>query len=284
MVGVAILRKEHAAKGFLRDLWQGARGGRTRAGRACPHCMMPMAAVAVPAGGIDLTLDVCTRCSCIWFDPGEYSQVPKTAAPSPEPAPRPALEPKRTTGTSLAALLDALSDGTLPPVAPRYGRRPPPAEPSPAEPPPRVEPRSAERTSPAEPRYSERPPRAPQERVTSAYARDAAARAEPDRARRKYRAEAGEHGPDERWKYIPALFGLPVECSQPPVSTRPWMTWGAALVAALVYFVASGADGLARVEPDAGTSRAHVEREVDPPRRDGHRRHGHHAMRAGPPR
>lgn len=83
MVGVAVLRKERAEREFMRDAWQRAREGSARPGRACPHCQRPMSLVDVPASGQDVALDVCTRCSCVWFDPGEYDTVPRQESVEP---------------------------------------------------------------------------------------------------------------------------------------------------------------------------------------------------------
>jgi membrane associated rhomboid family serine protease len=49
-------------------------------------------------------------------------------------------------------------------------------------------------------------------------------------------AEFGNESPEEAWKWIPALLGLPVEHEVQPVRTLPWLTWG--LTAALVAVAA----------------------------------------------
>lgn len=43
--------------------------------------------------------------------------------------------------------------------------------------------------------------------------------------------------PEEPWKWIPAVFGLPVESDIAPVRSIPWLTWGLAAVLALIYLV-----------------------------------------------
>ncbi len=200
MVGVAVLCKASATERFLNAVWHDALAAPIRSGRSCPHCSMPMAAVVVPARGFDLTLDVCMRCSCIWFDPGEYSQMPRTAKPPPLPAaPRPTQVHDVARTTRSAARLPGASS----------------PEPAPSH------------TSPK----GDLHPRA----------REALAMADLDRVRREHREEGGRSGPDEYWQYIPALLGLPVECDQPPVSARPWVTWGAALLAVIVFLVARAA-------------------------------------------
>ena len=183
MVAYAALRKARAAKDFLNAVWQGARGASLRSGRSCPHCSMPMATVVVPSGDLDLALDVCTICSCIWFDPSEYSQLPKATGPAPYPAVT--AQPTASTHTPF-----------------------------------------------------ERPAAAAREPVRAEEARPLGGA-----SREKHHAA----GPDEAWKYLPALLGMPVECDQPPVSTRPWVTWGAALIAVIVFVVAWGVDRLASV-------------------------------------
>lgn len=44
----------------------------------------------------------------------------------------------------------------------------------------------------------------------------------------------GEAAPDEFWKYLPAIFGMPVEYDQPSFGQIPWMTW--AITAFIVAF------------------------------------------------
>jgi membrane associated rhomboid family serine protease len=43
--------------------------------------------------------------------------------------------------------------------------------------------------------------------------------------------EFGNTEPDEAWKWIPAILGLPVEMEVEPIRSWPWLTWG--LVAAM---------------------------------------------------
>jgi membrane associated rhomboid family serine protease len=44
--------------------------------------------------------------------------------------------------------------------------------------------------------------------------------------------------PDEWWKWIPAVLGMPVKFESPEVSRRPWATWSLAAVIILVSFIA----------------------------------------------
>jgi membrane associated rhomboid family serine protease/Zn-finger nucleic acid-binding protein len=39
------------------------------------------------------------------------------------------------------------------------------------------------------------------------------------------------------WKWIPGLFGMPVEINQPTMHTRPWITWGLGAVLAAVFLL-----------------------------------------------
>jgi membrane associated rhomboid family serine protease len=47
-------------------------------------------------------------------------------------------------------------------------------------------------------------------------------------------------GPEETWKWIPGLFGMPVECGVAPVSHLPWITWGLAAILVAVFAVTQG--------------------------------------------
>jgi membrane associated rhomboid family serine protease len=45
--------------------------------------------------------------------------------------------------------------------------------------------------------------------------------------------ESSDAAPDESWKWLPAMFGMPVELDGPPIQHRPWLTWGIALACVL---------------------------------------------------
>ncbi len=47
---------------------------------------------------------------------------------------------------------------------------------------------------------------------------------------RQREGQFGEDGPDEVWKAIPAVLGMPVEVDVNPVRCWPWVTWGLAAV------------------------------------------------------
>lgn len=40
------------------------------------------------------------------------------------------------------------------------------------------------------------------------------------------RAQSGDAGPDEVWKVLPGLLGMPVEVEQADLKNLPWVTWG----------------------------------------------------------
>ena len=83
-----VLRKAGATREFLRELWQRIHNEGAPRRRRCPHCMMPMAEVSLPAGGHRLTLDACARCAAIWFDATQYEAVPRRPEPKPTPIER----------------------------------------------------------------------------------------------------------------------------------------------------------------------------------------------------
>jgi len=73
-VALSVLRKQ-ASRDFLKTLWTQSFGQR-HTGRRCPHCDRPMVEVQPHTPDNSLTLDVCTRCHVVWFDPGEFGQIP----------------------------------------------------------------------------------------------------------------------------------------------------------------------------------------------------------------
>lgn len=60
-------------------------------------------------------------------------------------------------------------------------------------------------------------------------------------AERAQRENFAEEGPDEPWKAIPAVLGLPVEVDN-PITRLPWLTWGLAMALIAV-------SGLAWINP-----------------------------------
>jgi membrane associated rhomboid family serine protease/Zn-finger nucleic acid-binding protein len=52
--------------------------------------------------------------------------------------------------------------------------------------------------------------------------------------------EIGEEAPEEPWKWIPGMLGLPVEEDVDPLRSLPWITWGLAAMLVLVFALTVG--------------------------------------------
>ncbi len=60
---------------------------------------------------------------------------------------------------------------------------------------------------------------------------------EEQRINREFRnIDGGEHAPDEGWKYLVGLLGLPVELDAPACRRLPLITWGVSLLCLVVFF------------------------------------------------
>jgi membrane associated rhomboid family serine protease len=57
-----------------------------------------------------------------------------------------------------------------------------------------------------------------------------------DTERRRGPDYGADDGPDESWKWIPALFGLPVE-EDASIGALPWLTWGLSAVLVMIFFL-----------------------------------------------
>jgi membrane associated rhomboid family serine protease/Zn-finger nucleic acid-binding protein len=81
-----------------------------------------------------------------------------------------------------------------------------------------------------------RPPAALPPPELSEKAREAVAMAQLqlDAARHPEPADTGD-APEETWQWIPGMLGMPVEIDAPPQVHWPWLTYGLALVLALVF-------------------------------------------------
>ncbi len=104
--------------GPLRTLWQEARAGRGRTGRACPACRKAMREVPLlvepdPTFGDQsalVDLDVCTACHLVFFDAREQEQLPvqpvrlKPRGPAPPP---PSRSPEAPPLPTMDPLLEA---------------------------------------------------------------------------------------------------------------------------------------------------------------------------------
>ena len=83
---------------------------------------------------------------------------------------------------------------------------------------------------------------APKEQL-SLQAREAGAMLKLESRRRAQEARpADDQGPDETWKSLPALLGLPVECDEPVKAGKPVLTWGlsAVMVVLFVWLAVTG--------------------------------------------
>lgn len=58
--------------------------------RACPFCSVPMKSFLLPQP--NMPLDSCKTCTMLWFDPGQFEQLPEGAIDTPETALARALE------------------------------------------------------------------------------------------------------------------------------------------------------------------------------------------------
>jgi membrane associated rhomboid family serine protease len=75
-MGLGLLHKMDISNNFMRDLWAKAVSPKTARLRDCPHCGQSMAEVVNDIGDKALTLDVCTSCQSVWFDPKEHELLP----------------------------------------------------------------------------------------------------------------------------------------------------------------------------------------------------------------
>lgn len=91
-IGIFPMRKLCGDQRFLSMLWQTARHGYSNPGRACPHCQRPMRTVTLPLEGVPIELDVCSKCSIVWFDPGEFERVPSAKPKEDDDLPQEARE------------------------------------------------------------------------------------------------------------------------------------------------------------------------------------------------
>ena len=78
---VSLLRCRGADEAELGKLWALVREAPDNEGRRCPHCTGAMPEVSIQGPGGLLFLDGCPRCYFIWFDRGEYGQLPRRVAP-----------------------------------------------------------------------------------------------------------------------------------------------------------------------------------------------------------
>jgi len=84
---LSVLRKS-VKPDYLKRLWKQVLSGSGELKRRCPACHKLMPEVSVEHEGRPINLDVCKRCSLVWFDAREYEQSPRRAVrPKPERTP-----------------------------------------------------------------------------------------------------------------------------------------------------------------------------------------------------
>jgi membrane associated rhomboid family serine protease/Zn-finger nucleic acid-binding protein len=86
-----VLRRAITA-GYLKRLWATVCEGRGGRGRACPVCGKAMTEASANPDGPGPRLDVCRRCSLVWFDSREYEDLPAVPKTEEEQMPAKARE------------------------------------------------------------------------------------------------------------------------------------------------------------------------------------------------
>jgi membrane associated rhomboid family serine protease len=97
MAALAVLRRT-LLRDAVNEVWQQARQEHARLGRHCPACGLPMREVHSTAGAMAMHVDVCPRCTLVWFDPREYEAMPL----KPEEPPEEELPPEAREALALA--------------------------------------------------------------------------------------------------------------------------------------------------------------------------------------
>ena len=155
-VSFSFLRRRISSD-VVNQLWSSAIEGKGERKRPCPLCHGRMVMVRIALHAKTLVLDVCRPCQFVWFDPGEYAEMPTPAAEQQvSPAAREVLDRREAQGLA----------------------------------------------------------ETPQE------------------------TEESEPLVDKKWKWVPALLGMPVELRSPLLLHRPWLTWSLAAAVGLVSLVA----------------------------------------------
>ena len=73
---ISLLRR-NIERETVNSLWNTARAAGLPHPRSCPSCANRMAEVQIPTATARTSIDVCTRCQFVWFDPREYETLPK---------------------------------------------------------------------------------------------------------------------------------------------------------------------------------------------------------------
>lgn len=85
LIGFAHIRR-HVPVDFANELWGRARDEYGTQGRPCPSCKGSMLEVCPIANTNTPRLDVCTTCNMVWFDPGEFQELPMLPKNDPQEA------------------------------------------------------------------------------------------------------------------------------------------------------------------------------------------------------
>ncbi|MBR59412.1 MAG: hypothetical protein CMH54_15535 [Myxococcales bacterium] len=72
--------------GTRKDLWEQVRNAPANDKLNCPTCPRSMKEVTLAMDGGDLVLDICPSCQFVWFDPGEFEELPQARKEEPPPA------------------------------------------------------------------------------------------------------------------------------------------------------------------------------------------------------
>ena len=199
MLTVAGLRSLCADRAFVDLLWRTARTGYAESGPDCGSCHMPMRRVTLPLSGKALELDL-RVIVCV-------NKVDR-----PEARPKEVVDETNDTLRNQAHLLikralrdPSMLDAEENPLA-MYHFRP----------------------------ISEAEGLSPKARELLALRQ---IQVEEQRINREFRQlDGGEHAPDEGWKYLVGLLGLPVELDAPACRRLPLITWGVSLLCLVVFF------------------------------------------------
>jgi Zn-finger nucleic acid-binding protein len=77
LIGLGVLRRQDISQALITEIWQRVIKLPGVGNRTCPHCDGTMTQISKHIDDHLLTLDICSRCQCIWFDPRELESMPK---------------------------------------------------------------------------------------------------------------------------------------------------------------------------------------------------------------
>lgn len=101
-VSIPVLKTEKTLRTLINEIWTKGKADTLKQGRKCPHCGRQMSLVDVEIKGMEVSIELCTLCNYIWFDPGEYDVMPKSG---PLPAELP-IEAKKVVALMEVELLN----------------------------------------------------------------------------------------------------------------------------------------------------------------------------------